>query len=62
VLILTITETEKRILKNIHLQGCTGKCGSLNLKQRRELLYGLINKGLLKENLTLTESGIELSK
>jgi hypothetical protein len=58
---MIITETEKRILRNLHLQGKMGKCGALNIKQREVLLRGLIKKGLLKENCTLTDAGIEAS-
>jgi hypothetical protein len=58
---MNLTDTEIRVLKNIHLKGCMGKCGALNIKQREKLLLGLIEKGLLRENMTLTEKGINES-
>lgn len=59
---MELTPTEKRVLQSIHLQGCTGKMGSLSLRQRRDLLQRLITKGLMDNNCNLTELGIELSK
>jgi hypothetical protein len=60
-IIMQLTATEKRILQNIHWLGHTGKCGSLNLKQRRALLHGLVEKGLLTPDMTLTKLGVEVS-
>ncbi len=56
-----INPNEKRILQNIHLRGTMGKCGSLNKDQRLGILLGLMSKGFLKENMTLTKTGIEIS-
>jgi len=59
---LTLTETEKRVLQSLHLRGFTGKMGSLNLGQRRKLMFGLVDKGLLTEQCKLTSLGLELSR
>lgn len=56
-----LSQTEIRILQNIHLTGTMGKCGSLTAKQRLSILTGLINKKLLTESLNLTAKGIEQS-
>ncbi len=56
-----LSQTEIRILQNIHLTGTMGKCGSLTAKQRLSILIDLINKKLLTENVTLTAKGIEAS-
>jgi len=59
---MELTPTEKRVLQSIHLRGCTGAMGSLNLNQRKTILYGLIEKGLLDAKTgVLTPKGIELS-
>lgn len=58
---MELTPTEKRVLQSIHLQGHTGKMGSMNLQKRRELLQGLIEKDLLDKNGKVTELGIELT-
>ena len=53
------TKTEKRILKNIHLTGTMGKCGSMTKQQRVNTLTMLIKKGLLhKSGCKLTAAGI----
>ncbi len=60
---MELTKAEKRVLQSLHLQGCTGHMGNMNLQKRRALLHGLVSKGLLNgETLELTEKGIELSK
>lgn len=56
-----ISQTEKRILQNIHLTGTMGKCGSLTQKKRLSILNKLIENNLLTERLTLTPKGIEQS-
>lgn len=56
------TETEKRVIMNIHLRGCTGKMGNMNQKQRGELLQGLISKGMLDKNGNPTPKGINEAK
>jgi hypothetical protein len=58
---MKITETEKRILQNLHLYGYMGKCGSLTQKQRLTALNGLIAKGLLSSSGKITKLGIEIS-
>jgi hypothetical protein len=58
---ITISNSEKRVLQSLHLQGSMGKCGRLNLQQRRNLLQGLIEKGLLDNNGNVTKLGIEMS-
>ena len=58
---MELTKTEIRVLRNLHLKGCTGKMGSMNLKQRKELLNGLLEKGLINRKAELTEKGIEES-
>jgi len=58
---MKITDTEKRILQNLHLKGCTGKMGSLNKDQRGKILKGLQDKGLLDKNCRPTQKGIEVS-
>ena len=45
-----LSKTEKSFLLKLHFTGCLGKTGSLNKKQRFEILTGLINKGFLNEN------------
>ncbi len=56
-----LTPTELRVLQNIHLNGCTGRMGSLNLAQRRKVIFGLVEKKLLNDKARLTPLGIELS-
>ena len=56
-----LTETEVRVLRNLHLTGGTGKMGSLNLAKRRLLITGLVKKGLLSEDCVVTKKGIEVS-
>jgi len=60
---MELSETEKLVLKNIHLTGSVGKaCGSLPYGKRLSMLQGLIEKGYLNKNgLTLTKLGIEES-
>jgi hypothetical protein len=58
---VNISQTEKRILQNLHLKGCIGKCGSLTKKERETILNGLIKKELLTQRCTLTKLGIEYS-
>ena len=58
---ISITPQEKKILQNIHLTGTIGKCGSLNKSQRLSILLDLMAKGLMRENLSLTQLGIEIS-
>lgn len=59
---INLSQSEVRALQSFQLKGCLGKCGSMNISQRRALLTGLISKGLLTANCTLTPLGIELSK
>lgn len=56
-----ISATEKRVLISLHLQGCTGKMGSMNRAKRLALLQGLIAKGLMDKNCNPTKKGIELA-
>lgn len=56
------TKTELQILISIHLRGYMGKMGSMSSKERLKLLKGLVKKGWLTENATLTKEGIEVSK
>jgi len=58
---MELTKTEIRVLRNLHLTGGTGKMGSMSLKQRRELIRGLLAKGLIDERAKLTKKGIEAS-
>ena len=58
---MELTKTEIRVLRNLHLTGGTGKMGNMNLKQRKKLIYGLVEKGLLSEKSELTPLGIEMS-
>jgi hypothetical protein len=58
---INITEQEKRILQNIHLTGTMGKCGNMTKDKRLSILLGLMTKGLLRENMTLTSIGIDVS-
>lgn len=59
---MILSETEKRVVINLHLKGCTGKMGSMNRKQRRDLLEGLISKGMIDKNCNPTPAGIEAAK
>jgi len=59
---MELTETEKRVLISLHLRGCSGPMGSLNIKQRRQLIYNLIDKGLLDQSLNVTPAGINAAK
>lgn len=59
---MKLSETEIRVLRNLHLKGCTGKMGSLNLAARKKLLFGLVDKKLIDQRCNLTALGIELSK
>lgn len=56
------TKTELKVLISIHLRGYTGSMGSMNKNERLKLLKGLVKKGWLNENATLTKKGIEVSK
>ena len=56
---MELTKTEKRVLISLHLQGCTGKMGMLNKKQRLALLQGLVAKGYLDKNGEPTTKGID---
>ena len=56
-----LTETELRVLRSLHLRGCTGKMGSLNRKERLAILTGLIDRGYLTGGMNLTEKGIQIS-
>ncbi len=56
-----LTATEKRVLRSMHLRGTMGKCGSLNAKQRHQLLTRLIRKGMMDDSLQLTAKGIDAS-
>jgi hypothetical protein len=58
---VNISQQEKRILQNIHLLGTMGKCGSMTKQQRLSILLGLMAKGLIRENMTLTDKGIHVS-
>jgi len=53
-----LTDTEKRVLRNLHLLGYTGKMGNMTAKKRGELLQGLISKGMLDKNCRPTKAGI----
>lgn len=57
-----LTETEKRVLINLHLRGITGHMGSMNKKQRLSLLNGLVSKGYMNSNCALTEKGIKATR
>lgn len=57
---MEITATEKRVLQSLHMQGHMGKMGSMNLEKRRNLLYSLIERGLLDKNGKVTRLGVEL--
>jgi len=57
---MKINETEKRVLLSLHLQGCMGKCGNMTRKKRFALLQGLITRGLLNEQLEVTQKAHEL--
>lgn len=57
-----LSETEKRVIINIHLRGCTGSMGSMTAKQRGELLQRLIDKGMLNSNGNPTPAGIYAAK
>lgn len=54
---ITIDKTEKQILINLYIDGKMGKCGSLTLKQRQQVLNGLLNKGLITNACQLTRTG-----
>jgi len=56
-----ISDTEKRVLKSLHLRGMMGKVGALTKKQRLALLKGLIKKGFLDKNGNVTQKGIKVS-
>jgi len=58
---LNITPIEKRVLRSLHLIGIMGNCGTLNKKQRLNLLNDLIKKGCLNANGQVTKKGIEVS-
>ena len=58
---INITEQQKRILQNIHLTGTMGKCGSMKKVERLSILLDLMAKGLLRENMSLTSIGIDVS-
>ena len=55
---MTLSPAEKRALTNLHLSGAMGDCGALTRPQRRALLQGLLQKGLLRDNGTLTPAGV----
>lgn len=56
------TPLEKRALRSLHLQGKLSKtCGNAPMKERHTLLLRLIQKGLLNDNLELTQKGIDAS-
>lgn len=57
-----LSQAEVRALQSFHLRGYLGPCGSMKLADRRTMLYGLIEKGLLTKQCTLTPAGIEVSK
>jgi hypothetical protein len=57
----TLSETEKRILRNLHLLGYMGKCGSLKKEQRLNILQKLISEGYLNTSCNLTPKGIKYS-
>lgn len=56
-----LTKAEIRALQSFHLRGYLGSCGSMKLANRRKLLYGLIEKGLLTKECNLTAAGVEAS-
>lgn len=58
---ITLTDTEKRVLQNLHLKGYTGPMGNMKLAQRRKLMCGLVDRGFLDKNGVPTKLGIEVS-
>ena len=56
---IKLTDTEKRVLTSLHLQGCTGSMGNMKLQDRRKLIHSLIDKGLLSNDGRVTQLGIE---
>ena len=57
---MLLSNTEKRVLLSLHLRGCAGSLGSMNLSQRRKFIQSLIKRGLLDENAYLTKKAIDL--
>jgi len=57
-----LTATEIRVIQNLHLLGYMGKMGSMKIKERRNLLNGLIVRGYLTSSGYVTEKGIEVSR
>jgi polyhydroxyalkanoate synthesis regulator phasin len=53
-----LTETEKRILKSLHLQGTMGKCGSMSKNKRGKILDNLVKNGYLTIEAELTKKAI----
>ena len=56
-----LNDTEKRVLKNLHLLGYTGKMGSMKRGERLKLLQGLVKRGYLTEKGQVTEKGINVN-
>lgn len=56
---MTLTETEKRIIRNLHLRGIVGSMGKMKSKDRLKLLQGLIDNGYLNSKCEPTKKGIE---
>lgn len=56
-----ISDTEKRVLQNLHLRGFMGKMGAMKQADRVKLLQGLVAKGLIDANCNVTKLGIEKS-
>lgn len=55
----SLSDLEKKILIELHLQGYWGKSGNLTTKQRLKYLQGLQNKGYIDSNADLTPKGKE---
>ena len=56
-----LTQLERKVLRSLNLIGVMGSCGTLNKKQRLNLLNDLIKKGCLNANGQVTKKGIEVS-
>ena len=57
-----LTEAEIRVIQNLHLLGYMGKMGAMKIKERRNLLNGLIERGYLTSSCNVTAKGIEVSR
>lgn len=56
-----LSNTELRMLRNLHLRGVIGRSGSLTLAQRRKIFQKLINEGYLTKTGQVTKKGINIS-